>query len=515
MFKRRKRKLRLDLREFQFRKYSGAIVIALTIAAALIFYGLKAYMDDRVNTYLQSSSYAIRSPQEFERVVKESAKPVAVMFESPTCPVCKKMYPYWAKLEEMSSSLPVAFYHVMYGGITAPIFIEYGITDTPTFIVFVGGQPVARHVGSFEGPNVTDTMLSWVMGALGLTVVSDPKKLAKEGLSVFNSKCSTCHGRIPSLDGESITSWLKDREAVGDRLARVLLEASSLNNTLEEYYGGYGRLMGVVESMRAYTDLTAYEVDRATYLLSYVSHVLLGREPPRFNLTVSMALGSGASTPLQIGENSVAATVIGSVAAFVAGVIAAFSPCVLPLLVTQVNVLASMGRRVGVGSCIACGLSSYAGVLVLALLFIALGYAASSIQSILLPVVGAAVAAAGAATVLGVPVEVSSVIGARRRGLLGFCSLYGLLAVQCSLPLVVGSLLLVVTASDVVQGLVIASSFALGISMPLAIATYAVSRLGSFIVSRVLEKKRLLDIIGGSLLLASGTYLIAYSMGIV
>ena len=517
-----RRSMRLDLRAFQRQKRGGLILILVVLVASVIAFGLVAYMNNVSRLYFEVEGNSIPNLAALEKLVASSKKPVAVMFESPTCPVCKRMYPYWAELEEKSSELPVSFYHIMYGSQSASAFQRYRVFDTPTFIVFVNGKPVARHVGAFIASNVTDAMLAWAIGASGLPQVTKPIDLAEQGLRVFNNKCSACHGRIPGLDKESLRKWLEGRKLLNDPLATVFYDALSKNMTLEEYFGGYSGLSDTVSTMRKYVDLSAYEVDRASYLLSYISHTLLGRKPPVFNLSKIAPLINSSTiseaSPLRTGKTSAAqqaAGVISAVAAFVAGFVAAFSPCVLPLLVTQAATIGASGRRLSASSCGLCGLASFIGVIAIGLLFAVAGALAAGVQQVLLPVIALAIVAAGAASILGVPVELDAVLSVRRGGLVGFCAAYGFLAVQCSLPLVVGSLLLVLGAGAGVSAVLVAASFALGVSLPLAIVLYAVSRLGAGIVNRIMEHRRVLDVAGGLVLLGSGLYLLLYALGLV
>jgi cytochrome c biogenesis protein CcdA/thiol-disulfide isomerase/thioredoxin len=516
--------MRLDLKAFQRQKRSGLILIGLVLLAGVIVFGLVAYMNSVSKVYLEVEGNSIPSAAAFDKLIGSSKKPVAVMFESPTCPVCKKMYPYWARLEEMSNSLPVSFYHIMYSAQTDPVFRRYSVFDTPTFIVFVDGKVAARHIGAFVADNVTSAMLSWVIGAAGLKQLT-PENLAKEGLNVFNNKCSACHGVIPGLDAASLRQWLQNRKTMNDFLANTILEAISQNKTLEEYYGDYSGLQNAILSMRKYVDISAYELDRTSYLLSYISHVLLSRTPPSLNLSKAAQLISanttsveGEATPItsKPSRQSVTATsIVGAIAAFVAGFVAAFSPCVLPLLVTQAATMSVSGRRLSAATCGACGLASFAGVIAIGLLFVVAGALAAGVQQVLLPVIALAIIAAGAASMFGVPVELDAMFSLRRGGVIGFCAAYGFLAVQCSLPLVVGSLLLVAGSGAGLSGVLVATSFALGVSIPLAIILYAVSRLGAGIVNRIMERKKVLDLLGGGVLLASGVYLLLYSLGFV
>lgn len=518
-----RKSMRLDLKAFQRQKRSGLILIVVILIAATIAFGLVAYMSNVSRLYFEVEGKAIPNLATLQKLISSSKKPIAVMFESPTCPVCKRMYPYWAKLEERSSTLPISFYHILYGPQTASAFQKYHVYDTPTFIVFVDGKPVARHVGAFISRNITDSMLAWAIGASGLPQVMNPTELARQGLSIFNEKCAACHGVIPGIDKKSVLLWLRGRKVMNDPLASVFYEALKRNMTLEEYFGGYTSLMDTVATMRKYTELTTYELSRTTYLLSYMSHILLGRKPPAFNLSgVAVTLFNSTNPkealPLRNKEAGLAgqaASIISAVAAFVAGFVAAFSPCVLPLLVTQAATISATGRKLSAGSCGLCGLASFLGVIAIGLLFVIAGALATDIQEVLLPVMALAIIAAGAASLLGVPVELDTMLSTKHGGLYGFCATYGFLAVQCSLPLVVGSLLLVLSAGAGVSGVLVAASFALGVSIPLAIVLYAVSRLGAGIVNKIMQHKRTLDIMGGFVLLGSGLYLLLYSLGFV
>lgn len=515
------RRMRLDLRGFQRAKRAGLLLVSVVIVAASFTAALIEHEMHVANYYLSVSGYSIRSSSVFDRVVLGSSKPVAVMFESPTCPVCKRMYPYWAVLERESDSLPIRFLHVMFSPATQDVFMRYHVTDTPTFIVFVNGRPVARHVGAFGGSNITNAMLEWALFSVGAATVSEPEKLAQEGLRVFNERCSACHGEVKGLDKASLEAWLSSRSGQPDPLAEKMKEALEKNMTLRKLYGSYGELMTAVASMRKYLpDLSSYEIDRAAYFLDYVSAILEGKAAPRIvgrralANTTTAAPARGASSPLEE-AGTAGASAVSALAALAAGAVAAFSPCVLPLLATYVSVVGASGRRVSASGCVACGAASFAGVIAIGLVFALASSLASSLQSILVPVVAAAVVAAGVASLLGVPVELEGLVSTRRGGLAGFCTVYGFLAVQCNLPIVVGALLLVASSGNLASGLLVAGSFAAGISIPLAAAVYAVSRVGGGVVSRIMARYDLLSRVGGAVLLAAGVYLLLYSLQLV
>ncbi len=511
--------LRLDLSRFQRERRSGALVVLVLAASMVIVFLSLTHIENLVSSHAVK---AIPSLDALERIIKTSNKPVAVMFDSPTCPTCRRMYPYWAKLEESSNSLPVSFYHITYGQRTAEVFQVYQVYETPTFIVFVKGKPVARYVGAFEGENITRVMLSWALSAASLSLAPSPSELAREGMDIFNTKCSSCHLQITGLDKGSIYSWIEEGLKLNDKLAYVFAETLNSNITLEEYYGGYGALGSTIATMRKYIDLSSYELDRVTYLLSYMSHTLLGLEPPSlslFNTSVlsldTSSLKGSSSTPLQEEGFTNIVTGVSALAAFVAGLVAAFSPCVLPLLVAQATAVGASGKKLSITSCGVCGLSSFMGVLAVASLFIVASALVASIQQVLLPVIAAAIIAAGVSSIAGAPIELEGLFKVKRGGIAGFCAAYGLLAVQCSLPLVVGSLLLVASAGIGLSSVIVAVSFALGISTPLAIVVFAVSRAGAGLVEKMMAHNRLLNIIGGFVLSVSGIFLLAYSLGLI
>jgi len=514
--------MRLDLRGFQKEKKAGLLLVALVAVSALVSVLFLSKEQRIANYYMSVDKYAISSSTMLERIISSSAKPVAVMFESPTCPTCKQMYLYWAVLERQSNVLPVEFYHIVFGPATEEAFRRYRVTDTPTFIVFVEGQPVARHVGAFGGNNITDTMLSWALFSAGLSVISDPQKLAEEGLRIFDNRCSSCHGRIAGLDRESLKAWLDSRRDEPDLLAKRVAEALEKNMTLRELYGSYGAISDAVRAMRKYIpDLTSYEIDRLSYFLDYVSAILEGKEPPAIiqpkpgiNATRVAALQL-QEAPAEASAATTSVSIVSALAALAAGIVAAFSPCVLPLLVTYVSAVGVSGRALAVSKCIVCGVAAFVGVIAIGLLFVLASSLAASIHSIFLPVVAAAVIAAGVASILGVPVELEGIIGARRGGLTGFCAVYGFLAVQCNLPLVAGALLLAAGVGSMSSGLIVAVSFAAGISISLAAAVYAVGRVGSSVVNRMMGRYVLLSRVGGLVLVAAGIYMLAYSLQLI
>ncbi len=535
------KRMRLDLRSFQRQRVAGVVVIAVSIFAALV----AAYFVHReagiARYYLDTGSSEIPSKEMFDKIISESRKPVAVMFESYTCPVCERMYPYWRVLEEQSENLPIDFYHVYFNQKTAEVFIRYGIEETPTFIVFVDGKPVARHVGAFmaEAGNVSDVMLSWALAA-AQTAPSTPEGYAREGLKIFNTRCASCHGRLEGLDHASIEKWLEEGSktttnqmsitafpALADKVRKAVSEGKYLH---ELYTNGFSGLMEAVRSMRSYVpDLLQHEIERTAYLLDYVTAVLENRTPPVFpwmklaNTTPASGLAVGNATgeasPIK-GEEEAAtgasmAGLVAALTAFASGFVAVVSPCVLPLLVTHVSVVASSRRGLSTAKCVGCGAAAAATTIAVGVLFLVLGGFVASVQQLLLIVVSVAVLAAGLASLLGVPVELQGLVSSRRGGLMGFCAVYGFLALQCNLPLVVGALLLVAGLGLSLGGVVALLALALGIGAPLAALTWLVARGGKAVADKLLAKNEMLTRVGGAFMAVAGLYLLLHSLSLV
>ena len=317
-----RRSMRLDLRSFQRQKLAGAVLIGIVVVAA----ALAAYFLHReagvAKYYLNVNEHEIPNEAVFQREVIDGSreKPVAVMFESPTCPVCKKMAPYWAILEKRSDDLPVRFYHVMLSSSTFPLFERYGIEETPTFIVFVDGRPVLRHVGGFMGEgNISDVMLAWALAAIPAEKAPrTPRDYAEQGLQIYNSRCASCHGMIAGLDKASLETWMENAErtavnAMGPLAVKALRErmqeAVAKKVYLHEVYrDGWDGLTNAVRDMRKYLpDLLAHEIERTSYLLDYISAVLEDREPPVFpwmklaaNITAPQAASGGEASPVKV-----------------------------------------------------------------------------------------------------------------------------------------------------------------------------------------------------------------------
>ena len=148
-------KLRTERRKRLGRKSLAAIVVAaLALSAALYLY-----------KHGGEEKYMLQSLAELQEKIN-TGHSVAIMFVSPTCHVCEKMIPYWVRLAERGSGLGVEFYILPLNERTAEAFTKYGVTSTPTYILFVDGKQASVYVGEFRGENITQAMLEWIQGSL-------------------------------------------------------------------------------------------------------------------------------------------------------------------------------------------------------------------------------------------------------------------------------------------------------------------------------------------------------------
>ncbi len=410
------RSMRLDFKRFTRERYAGIILAAVILAAVILSYALTLHLEDVKRYYLGGIGdiYAIQNPLQFDRLLKEYTV-VAVMFESPTCPHCRRLYPYWHQVEIAAPLLSqqlgvnVSVNHVMYSSATDPIFRRYHIEETPTLILFVNGKPVSIKGYADFGPEF----------------VRDPVEAIKEWI------VSTAERALQSSSNTSLSS--------------------------------------------------------------------------RASMYRGEALAASAG---------LLAAVLMLASALAAGVLSAFSPCVLPLLITYISSTATLAKRLNTSTCTLCGLAAAAGGVAIALVFVVAGSIASVIQDVLMPAIAATVLALGIALLLGVPMEVGTAKIARK-GLLGFCGIYGLLSLQCTLPLVAGALLLALGAGNLLLGAGVALAFGIGLGASLAAVLYATSRAGTALANKLLAKSDLLNRIGGAVMIAAGLYLLLYVNGLV
>ncbi len=487
---------------------AGLWLIAATVIGFSLAFTFMLLESSSCRAYTSSVGvYTITSPSLFNKLVVLGSKKtlVAVMFRSETCPECRHMYPLWSSLET-SSKLPMKLYDVLLERSTMVLFSKYRVYDLPTFMVFYGGKPVARHVGGFSSVEGLREWLISVADAVAFKVYGGVRGVVYRGWRIYGKYCSSCHGVLSSTSRAGVEAWARESK-LGSIVASVY--------PFDKRYGGFVGLVSKVYSMGLKYNISSLDVIAVAYLLDYLSGIARGVRPPQVpNTTISLSLGVGGAgvaspTSLPASAGGLSVLIISILACAAAGVVAAFSPCVLPLLVSYASSLSREG--VTYGNAILCSLAATGGVIAVSLCFLALGGVVQAVQWVLLPVVGGVIAAAGAASLLGVP----SFIGGfrlRGRGFVGFCSVYGLLAVQCNLPIVIGALLLV-AAGGLVAGAAGAISFALGVGLPLGVLVYASSKARS-IVEKLTKRSRLLEVVGGLVMIAAGAALVAHGVGL-
>jgi cytochrome c biogenesis protein CcdA len=145
-------------------KSGGSLLVAVAFVTGLLASALVLLVAGTATSYMEER--AILSYEHFQKAINGD-KPAAIMFKTPTCPVCKREYPFWHELELASDSLPVEFYSVTYNTRTAKIFAELGINEVPVYAVFANGRLLALRRGGFSTNagevNLTRTMLSWAL----------------------------------------------------------------------------------------------------------------------------------------------------------------------------------------------------------------------------------------------------------------------------------------------------------------------------------------------------------------
>lgn len=205
------------------------------------------------------------------------------------------------------------------------------------------------------------------------------------------------------------------------------------------------------------------------------------------------------------GEEALTAAALA--AAFTAGLLSSLSPCTLPLLLAFAA-SGARGRRLGRAA--GCFAASTATILAAGLALSMLPWPRELLYA-LAPFTGVLLVSLGAAEALGYELELPRV-EARRLGYWGSCSLLGLLSTQCSLPLLLGPLMLAIGTTPYMAAgaLSIAASYAVGLSLVLA-ALLAGSGRAHMMLERLLGGGAYTRAVG-AVTLASGLILVAYSL---
>ncbi len=98
--------------------------------------------------------------ESFAREVLDYSRPVAVAFWSQTCGHCMRYNPEFEAAAQEAGG-PVRFAKVA-AQEAAPLFQRFGVTATPTTIVFRGGVEIARRPGYMT----KDELLVWLRQSL-------------------------------------------------------------------------------------------------------------------------------------------------------------------------------------------------------------------------------------------------------------------------------------------------------------------------------------------------------------
>ncbi len=192
-----------------------------------------------------------------------------------------------------------------------------------------------------------------------------------------------------------------------------------------------------------------------------------------------------------------------SLAAYpVLGAMLALSPCVTPVLALYAGMGAS-GRRTG--RCVVCGVASFAGILVLGgIVVVATSLVAKAVPGLLMAMAVAAILF-GAYSLQGS----SPMAGLGRLASAGLplaCFGFGLVALQCSLPLLGGTIALAASTGSLTVGLTGVVLLALGLSTVLTLLLYTATRASS-LIARLTGNPALVERAGGVILMVVGVYL--------
>ncbi len=483
---------RIDFKELKKKKEIGGLLITLAIIFSIATMAIVMMEENVAKTYIQTTSKSIYNVPTFDSIIENSKEYVAVMFKSATCPVCKRMYPYWFTLEN-SNIKGVKFYDVTYDTNVAELFQRYGIEDVPTFIIFKNGKIVARHVGAFPGPNVTQSMLNWVMESIkGQSYVP--------GYQTYLAKCSVCHGAPVDLNKEAILQWARSENK---GLGRLILAAYSSKKTLIQYLGSENAIEQRIWGMAKRNNLmlTENDVKEAAQFLESLSERLLG-------IKRGQKFENGQSTKISMSNLNmgILSPILLFLAGLGAGIAAAESPCVFPLFITHI-VASTKSKEKKAVHAIGCGLAAAIGVALIGVLFLVFSQAVLEFQKILLPVIAFIIIVTSLAELVKLPIEFSP--GKVAKGGHAFCFLYGFLSVQCSLPLVIGALLLIAAGG----GLYTLLGFSIGIGLPLMISSYLAPRMRKS-VEKLMKNADKVELISTALMLIAGIYLMLYAFGV-
>lgn len=183
---------------------------------------------------------------------------------------------------------------------------------------------------------------------------------------------------------------------------------------------------------------------------------------------------------------------------FLLGLAVYASPCVLPLALSFAALLMSRGEKVTAARCSLCAVLAAVGVLIAGAVAGLLGAGATATLPVLTKVFAILLFAIGLSSILDLPMGSPKGLG-RKGGFYGACITFGLLSVQCSLPLVLGALLAIASSQDVVFNAVKVLLFSSGLAIPFG-ATLALLSRGVLDVKRLRRRISAFHKVGGFVL---------------
>jgi cytochrome c-type biogenesis protein len=206
---------------FASRSRKLAVFLAVLLALGLVL----GYTANYVTSMHETAAEEV-TPNQFSLIVGGSSH-VAVFFSTQGCPNCDLMRPIWQDLSARYGN-SIRFVEVSYSLASSPIFEKYGVYNTPVFIVFVNGDNISRHDGTFSSSVTMSGFLQnyWSSGASpsssssssflisqsNALLVESPSLLVSFilGLSIFASPCV-----LPLLPG--YLGFLMGRSKLAER----------------------------------------------------------------------------------------------------------------------------------------------------------------------------------------------------------------------------------------------------------------------------------------------------------
>jgi len=182
------------------------------------------------------------------------------------------------------------------------------------------------------------------------------------------------------------------------------------------------------------------------------------------------------------------------------------SPCVLPIALGLISLMVSRGGRITAAGCSLCAILAAVGILTIGVVVGVLGAVAAAILPIVTKVFAFLLFSIGLASILELPMGVPRGLG-RGKGFYSLCLSFGVMSIQCSLPLVVGSLIAIASSYNVWFNLAKLALFSLGFVAPLGVTVFLTSR-GVVNTQRLKEKLPLFHKVGGLVLIGLGIALL-------